>query len=74
MYICAMKNEITIPVQIHDLKENELIAEADHRKKYSQKRDALAEDFNKAIRARLDRDKERQEDVPGEEGIVLDTL
>ena len=56
-----MKNEITIPVQVHDLKEKELIAAAEHRKKYSLLRDSQAEDFNRAIVSRLAKDREKQE-------------
>jgi hypothetical protein len=53
-----MKNEITIPILVSDLKENDKISAAEHRRKYSQKRDIQAEDFNKAIVARLAKDKE----------------
>jgi hypothetical protein len=53
-----MTKELTIPVHVHELKENDRIAEADHRKTYSLKRDLLAADFNRAIVLRLARDKE----------------
>jgi hypothetical protein len=54
-----MKKEITIPVQVQDLKERDLISAADHRKKYSLVRDLQAEDFNRAIVTRLEKDKEK---------------
>lgn len=55
-----MKNIITIPVQVHDLNEKDLITAADHRKKYSLVRDLQAEDFNRAIVCRLAKDIEKQ--------------
>jgi len=54
-----MKNELTIPILVNDLKEQDIISAADHRKKYSLKRDLQAEDFNKAIITRLEKDKEK---------------
>ena len=62
-----MKNEITIPILVNDLKESDLITAADHRKKYSRIRDLQAEDFNKAIVTRLAKDKEMQENSQSEE-------
>lgn len=53
-----MKNIITIPVQLPELKEKDLLVAAEHRKKYSLKRDIQAEAFNKAIVTRLEKDKE----------------
>jgi phosphate uptake regulator len=52
-----MKNEITIPILMNDLKEKDKLSAAEHRKKYSSIRDKQAEDFNKAIVARLAKDK-----------------
>jgi hypothetical protein len=61
VYLCSMRNEITIPVQVHDLKEEDVIAAVEHRKKYSTKRDLQALEFNQAIVTRLARDKEKLE-------------
>jgi hypothetical protein len=44
-----MKNEITIPVHLHDLDEKDKFAAEEHRKKYSAKRDIQALEFNQAI-------------------------
>jgi hypothetical protein len=66
-----MKNEITIPVQVQDLKEKDIISAADHRKKYSLKRDLQAEDFNRAIVVRLEKDKEKlANEVPPSDEMV----
>ncbi|MBA4322469.1 MAG: hypothetical protein C0408_06580 [Odoribacter sp.] len=56
-----MKNEITIPIQVQELKEKDIIAAAEHRKRYSLKRDIQAEEFNSAIVSRLAKEKEKQE-------------
>lgn len=56
-----MKDTITIPVQIHDVKEKDLIAAAEHRKMYSLLRDIQAEAFNKAIVTRLEKEKEKEQ-------------
>jgi hypothetical protein len=61
VYLCIMKNEISIPVQVHDLKEEDVIAAVEHRKKYSTKRDLQALEFNQAIVTRLAKEKEKQE-------------
>jgi hypothetical protein len=53
-----MKNEITIPVHFHDLDEKDKFAAEEHRKKYSDKRDIQALEFNQAIITRLAKDKE----------------
>lgn len=53
-----MKNEITIPVHVHDLNEKDKFAAEEHRKKYSDKRDLQALEFNQAIITRLAKDKE----------------
>jgi len=55
-----MKNIITIPVQVHELKEKDLVAAAEHRKNYSLKRDLQAEAFNKSIAFRLAKEKESE--------------
>jgi hypothetical protein len=57
-----MKNEITIPILVNDLNEQDILSAAEHRKKYSRLRDLQAEDFNRAIVTRLEKDKEKQED------------
>jgi protein-arginine kinase activator protein McsA len=62
-----MKNEITIPILVNDLKEQDLITAEEHRKKYSRMRDLQAEDFNRAIVTRLVKDKEKQELVLNED-------
>jgi hypothetical protein len=61
VYLCTMRNEITIPVQVHELKEEDVIAAVEHRKKYSTKRDLQALEFNQAIVTRLAREKEKLE-------------
>ena len=66
-----MKNEITIPILVNDLKEKDLITAADHRKKYSLKRDLQAEDFNRAIVIRLEKDKEKLEHLQSEDMIQV---
>jgi hypothetical protein len=63
-----MKNEITIPILVSDLKEKDFITAAEHRKKYSQKRDIQAEDFNRAIITRLAKDREKLEQIQSEVG------
>jgi hypothetical protein len=65
-----MKNEITIPILINDLKEKDILSAAEHRKKYSTLRDKQAEDFNKAIVTRLAKDKEIQDNILREEGKI----
>jgi hypothetical protein len=65
-----MKNEITIPVQVHDLKEEDVIAAVEHRKKYSTKRDLQALEFNQAIVTRLAKEKEKQNAVQSEINIT----
>jgi hypothetical protein len=70
-YICIMKNEITIPILVNDLKEKDLITAADHRKKYSLKRDIQAEDFNRAIVMRLAKDSEKLAQAQGEDMIQV---
>jgi len=55
-----MKNEITIPVHLHDLDEKDKFAAEEHRKKYSAKRDIQALEFNQAIITRLEKDKDKQ--------------
>jgi hypothetical protein len=54
-----MKNEITIPVHLHDLDEKDKFAAEEHRKKYSAKRDIQALEFNQAIITRLEKDKDK---------------
>jgi Ulp1 family protease len=67
MYLCIMKNEITIPILLHDLEEKDKISAAEHRKKYSAKRDIQAMEFNQAIVTRLAKDKEKQELIQSED-------
>jgi DNA-directed RNA polymerase subunit RPC12/RpoP len=75
LYLYTMKNELTIPVQLPDLKEKDIIIAAEHRKKYSLKRDLQAEAFNKAIVTRLEKDKamleQKQEEVINPENTKL---
>ena len=56
-----MKIEITIPVQLHDLKEKDLIAATKRREEYSLVRDLQVKEFNRAIANRLAKDREKQE-------------
>jgi hypothetical protein len=62
-----MKKEITIPIQVHDLQEKDILAADEHRKKYSIARDLLAEDFNRAIVSRLAKAQEKIEYNQNEE-------
>jgi len=48
-YLCAMKNEIDIPI----VKQEDIIAANMRRDKYSLKRDEQAREFNEAIVTRL---------------------
>jgi hypothetical protein len=57
-----MKKEITIPVQIQELKEEEIVSAAEHRKNYSLMRDLQAKEFNDAIAERLDKEKEKEKE------------
>jgi hypothetical protein len=66
VYLCIMRNEISIPVQVHDLKEEDVIAAVEHRKKYSTKRDLQALEFNQAIVTRLAKEKEKHDAEQGE--------
>lgn len=56
-----MKTEITIPVQIPDLKKEDLIIAAERRERYSLIRDIQAKEFNNAIVCRLAKEREKQE-------------
>jgi len=62
-----MKTEITIPVQIPDLKKEDLIIAAERREKYSLVRDLQAKEFNNAIVCRLAKEREKQECSQSEE-------
>jgi hypothetical protein len=62
-----MKNEITIPVHLHDLDEKDKFAAEEHRKKYSAKRDIQALEFNQAIITRLEKDKDKLVIIQSEE-------
>jgi hypothetical protein len=61
-HLCRMKKEITIPVQIQELKEEEIVSAAEHRKNYSLMRDLQAKEFNDAIAERLDKEKEKEKE------------
>jgi hypothetical protein len=65
-----MKNEITIPVLIPEQNGKDLAAAAEHRKKYSLKRDSQNADFNRAIVLRLEKDKEKLEAEQSEDQIL----
>lgn len=56
-----MKTEEVIPDYIPHLKEEDLIAAAERREKYSLVRDLQAKEFNGAIVSRMEKDKEKQE-------------
>jgi len=58
-----MKNEISIPDYLPDAREEDLKARAKRREEYSLVRDLKAKEYNEAITARLEKDKEK----PGEE-------
>jgi uncharacterized membrane protein YqiK len=68
-----MKDLLTIPVQVQDLDEKDLVAAAEHRKKYSLLRDIQAEAFNRAIVTRLEKEKEKEQmqSVQGEAIIQI---
>jgi hypothetical protein len=55
-----MKNEITIPVHLPVLKEEDLVAAAKRREEYSLVRDLQAKEDNEAIIHRLAKEKEKQ--------------
>ncbi len=58
-----MSHEIIIPEHFPELKEENIQAAAKRREKYSLRRDLLAEENNRAIIQRIQRDKEK----PGQE-------
>ncbi len=60
VYICTMKNEITIPDHFPAPKEEDLKAAEKRRENYSIARDQQAREDNEAIVRRLIRDKENQ--------------
>jgi len=62
-----MKNEIVIPVQQGELKEEDIISAAERRKKYSVIRDLQAKEYNDAIASRLEKEKENAEENLKEE-------
>ncbi|MCX6328062.1 MAG: hypothetical protein NTZ85_00920 [Bacteroidia bacterium] len=55
-----MKNKISIPVYLPDLKEEDLKAAAKRREDYALSRDLQAEGNNEAIGRRLTKNKEKQ--------------
>lgn len=55
-----MKNNISIPVILPDLKEEDKRAAAKRREDYALSRDLLAEVNNEAIERRLAKDKEKK--------------
>jgi hypothetical protein len=55
-----MKKEITIPVQIQELKESDKVSAAERRNRYSLQRDLQAQEFNDAIADRLEKQKEKE--------------
>ena len=66
-----MKNDITIPILVNDLQEKDLVSAADHRKKYSLVRDQQAEDFNKAIVIRLEKEREKHNCIQDEDRMQV---
>jgi hypothetical protein len=58
-----MTKEITIPVQIQELKEKDIATAAERRNRYSLKRDIQAQEFNNAIAERLEKDKEKEQEA-----------
>jgi hypothetical protein len=52
-----MKDEINIPVQFNELREEDLLNAAERRRKYSIARDQQAEEYNEAIASRLAKEK-----------------
>ena len=55
-----MRNEIDIPVQIVELKKEDILSAAERRRKYSLVRDQQAAEYNEAIASRLEKEKEAQ--------------
>jgi hypothetical protein len=62
-----MKKEITIPVQIQELKEADIVSAAERRNRYSLLRDLQAQEFNDAIAERLEKEKEKQKEKEPEQ-------
>jgi predicted Zn-ribbon and HTH transcriptional regulator len=55
-----MKNEIIIPVLVHDLKEEDVISTNERTRKYTITRDLQAAEFNSSIVTRLLKESERR--------------
>jgi DNA-directed RNA polymerase subunit RPC12/RpoP len=66
-----MKDEINIPIQLADLRKEDIISASDRRARYSLVRDLQAKEFNKAILIRLAKDKEKLEASQSEEMIQV---
>ena len=70
-YICNMKTEVNIPDHFPPVKEEDLIAAAERREKYSILRDLQAREFNGAIVSRMEKDKEKAETARNEEKKLI---
>ena len=66
-----MKTEVIIPDHFPPVKEEDLIAAAERREKYSILRDLQALEFNGAIVSRMEKDKEKAETARNEEKKLI---
>ena len=66
-----MKTEVIIPDHFPPVKEEDLIAAAERREKYSILRDLQAIEFNGAIVSRMEKDKEKAETARNEEKKLI---
>jgi hypothetical protein len=66
-----MKTEEIIPDHFPPVKEEDLIAAAERREKYSILRDLQAREFNGAIVSRMEKDKEKAEAARNEEKKLI---
>lgn len=64
-----MKKDITIPVQIQELKEADIVSAAERRSRYSLIRDLQAQEYNDAIAERLEKEKEKEPEQQTDEEI-----
>jgi hypothetical protein len=61
MYLCIMKDEITIPEHFPESKEENIKTATKRRENYALRRDLLAEENNEAIVRRLAKEREKPE-------------
>ena len=66
-----MKTEVIIPDHFPPVKEEDLIAAAERREKYSILRDLQAREFNGAFVSRMEKDKEKAETARNEEKKLI---